>query len=135
MALFPPASRTMSCERQRIPQDWWLGLTLALLLAAFLGMFADSANGARQHVAAFPDENTSETPNLLKRDQIRVVAMEARRDGAPAATGDQSGGLPPRSTTPLAIMQGSGPHFVWNTCDPASTFAAPFRPRAPPVLA
>mgnify|MGYP007051630423 FL=1 len=135
MALFPPASRTMSFERQRIPQDWWPGLTLALFLAAFLGLFADSANSARPHFAAFPDENTSQTPHLSKRDQMRVVIMEARRDGAPAAAGEPCGGLLPRSTTPLAVMQGSRPHLVWNTRDPALTVAAPFRPRAPPLLA
>ncbi|WP_142522543.1 hypothetical protein [Pseudorhizobium endolithicum] len=125
----------MSSERQRKPQDWWPGLTLALLLAAFLGLVAGSADSAAPHFAAFPGENTSETPHLSKRDQMRVVVAEARRDGAPAAAGEQGGGLLPRSTMPLADMRGSRPHLVWNTRDPALTSAAPFHPRAPPLLA
>lgn len=135
MALFPPRLRiTADCIR---PARTGLpSLALGLFLMAFFGLISDVVREVRLKGGAVAAETRTDLPYLSKREPVRVVLADARRDGAASPSWHSGGGALPGTSlvlpAPCAPLAGGG---HWTSSCPSHVFAASHRTRAPPLAA
>ena len=135
MALFPPTLRITSDEF-RAARACLPSLALGLFLVAFFGLLVDVAREVRLKGGAVATESRSDIPNLSKRDPLRFIATDARREGTSLGAWHGAGGLLAAVTTQVPASQ-SG--FLQARCMesacPGSDLASSNRSRAPPLAA
>ncbi|HEX2147749.1 MAG TPA: hypothetical protein VHG11_08885 [Pseudorhizobium sp.] len=135
MALFPPTLR-IPFDDFRSARACLPSLALSLFLIAFFGLVVDMAREVRLKGGAVAAESRSDIPNLSKRDPLRFIAADARREGTSLVSWHGGGGLLPAFTTssPLLERGSAQPRCQARTC-PGSDLASSNRSRAPPPAA
>jgi len=134
MALSPPKLRT-TAHYLRSAQACLPLLALGLFLMAFFGLVADVAREVRLKGGVAAAESGTELPHLSKRDPVRFISAEARRDGATPPLELAGGILPGTGIGTFALCSGFTPRLSWRSPCSADALAPSNRSRAPPLLA
>ncbi len=135
MALFPPTTRTSPDRYRRLQPGWWPWMAFGLFIVALFGLVADAGRDSRPKARLLSAESSSDVPYLAKRDPLRLVAENDRRDSNPAAGWPEPvSGTTYRPMLPLpgCVVEDPQPP---RTCLIPAAPAAAFRSRAPPAIA
>ena len=135
MALFPPTLRMTA--KTRTPDTAYLPwLALGLFLLAFLGLITDATRDVRLKGGVLAAESSSDVPHLAKREPVRFLAADIRRDGTPTAGWFGGDGVLPAVAAVAAIVFSSFVRFGdTGRARPPRISDSANRSRAPPLAA
>ncbi|MCJ8519870.1 hypothetical protein ABID21_002845 [Pseudorhizobium tarimense] len=111
-------------------------LALGVFLLAFLGLITDATRDVRLRSGVLAAESGSDVPHLSKREPLRFLTTDIRRDGTSTTGWSGADGFLPAMAAGAAILFSSNERFgTTGSARHAGTPVAAYRSRAPPLSA
>ncbi|HEV7434540.1 MAG TPA: hypothetical protein VGO22_06685 [Pseudorhizobium sp.] len=135
MAIFPPTLR-ITAENRRPSPAFLPWLALGLFFVAFLGVITEATRDTALKIGALAAESSSDVPHLSKREPVRFLTPDIRRDGTASTAWSGGKSFAPAMAAAAAIVFSSAVCFYGpGDAGPAGSLVLAYRSRAPPLAA